>query len=55
LLGPGSAGLSDDMPPIEKSTGKRIGYHIRSGKHDVTAYDWQQFLNFAERHWTRDQ
>ena len=55
LLGPGSAGLPDDMPPIDKSTGKRIGYHIRSGKHDVTAYDWQQFLNFAERHLTRDQ
>jgi hypothetical protein len=50
LLGLGSAGLPDDMPPIDKSVGQRIGYHIRTGKHDVTAYDWQQYLIFAERH-----
>jgi len=52
LLGPDSVALPYDMPPINKSVGKRIGYHIRSGKHDVTAYDWQQFLNFADRNLT---
>lgn len=49
LLGPGSAELPIEMPPLDTSVGKRIGYHIRTGEHDVEAYDWQQFVEFAKR------
>ena len=50
LLGEG--GLCDtQMPPVDKPlTGFRIGYHMRSGGHDVTAYDWDRWMDFADLH-----
>jgi hypothetical protein len=39
-----------DMPGLNQPVGKTIGYHIRTGEHDVTEYDWDQYLNFADRH-----
>ena len=29
----------------------QLGYHVRSGPHDIREYDWQQFMNFADRVW----
>ncbi len=38
------------QPPIDQPVGDTIAYHVRTGKHDITAYDWAQYLNFADRH-----
>ncbi|MDR0326869.1 MAG: acetylxylan esterase [Planctomycetaceae bacterium] len=50
LLGTdGIAGVME-MPKVNRSVGGTIGYHIRTGQHDVTEYDWEQYLNFADKH-----
>ena len=48
----GFQGLSSETPPAaDASVGDRIGYHNRTGPHDILSYDWQQYMNFADRHW----
>lgn len=37
------------LPPVSQPVFRDIGYHIRPGEHDLTAYDWTCFLNFAGR------
>jgi hypothetical protein len=50
----GSDGLPvREMPPVDQPVMGAIGYHIRTGKHDVTDYDWQRFMDFADKHFKR--
>lgn len=45
----GKKGLEvSEMPETNQPVGETVRYHIRTGKHDVTAYDWQQYLKFAD-------
>lgn len=47
----GYRGIREEKQPVpDYPIGDRVGYHLRTGKHDVTAYDWDQYLNFADRH-----
>jgi hypothetical protein len=41
---------SPRMPANHEPVGDTVRYHVRAGKHDVTEYDWQQYLDFADRH-----
>ncbi len=49
----GKKGLeSDTMPPPDTAMlGGSIGYHLRTGKHDLAASDWQHYMDFADKHW----
>ena len=38
------------MPALDAPVGGTLRYHIRTGKHDIIAYDWAQYLDFADRH-----
>lgn len=49
LFGKKGYGVSEH-PAIDTPVGDAIGYHVRTGKHDVTDYDWEQYLKFAKRH-----
>ena len=41
---------SDKMPAVNSPVQLDVGYHMRTGKHDVTDYDWEQYLKFADSH-----
>jgi hypothetical protein len=49
LFGLGGVGV-DEMPAVDRSVGDFVGYHVRTGDHDVTDFDWTQYMNFADRH-----
>lgn len=38
----------EDMPEADFPVTGNICYHIRSGKHDITPFDWEQYIRFAK-------
>ena len=40
--------LSDKMPEANQPIQHTVAYHIRTGKHDVTDYDWEQYIKWAK-------
>ena len=42
---------SERMPPLNSPVGNRLGFHVRKGGHNVTEYDWQQWIGWADRIW----
>ncbi len=49
LLGVEGLGITEFPEPNQPCL-TRIGYHVRRGPHDITEYDWQQFIEHAKRH-----
>ena len=51
----GTEGLPcKEMPEVNQPVHGQIGYHIRSGKHDITSYDWKNYIKFANKHLTKE-
>jgi hypothetical protein len=50
----GKKGLGVSAPPApDHSVGDTVGYHVRTGAHNILAFDWDQYLAFADRHLTK--
>ncbi len=46
----GKTGItSDKMPGVNQPILNTVAYHIRTGKHDVTLYDWEQYIKWADK------
>jgi hypothetical protein len=46
----GRPGLGvDAFPGVDKPVGDVLAYHMRTGKHDITAYDWARYLDWADK------
>lgn len=44
---------SENMPEVNQPILNDIGYHIRTGGHDVTDFDWESWMDFADIHFKK--
>lgn len=50
-----SSFTTDQSPELNQPRmTESVSYHIRSGKHDVTQYDWEQYIQWANEFVVRD-
>ena len=51
----GKRGLSTTTQPKigEMDADGWVAYHLRKGAHDITAWDWERYIRFADRHFKR--
>ncbi|WP_437193195.1 glucuronyl esterase domain-containing protein [Planctomicrobium sp. SH527] len=47
----GTVAPEESPAPDQPLNSGTIGYHLRTGKHDINDYDWGQYLDFASRHY----
>ncbi|MRI02566.1 acetylxylan esterase [Kriegella sp. EG-1] len=41
---------STKMPIVNEPIQNTVAYHIRTGKHDVTDFDWEQYIKWAKKY-----
>lgn len=46
----GTDGLPvEEMPPLNHHVMGTMGHHVRSGGHALTLYDWERYMDFADK------
>jgi hypothetical protein len=40
---------TQEMPPVNQPIHNTVAYHIRTGEHDVTDFDWEQYIKWADK------
>lgn len=47
----GKTGIQmEKLPSVNTPFHETVGYHLRKGKHDVTDFDWEQYIKFSNQH-----
>lgn len=49
LFGRKGLGVAGQPPVNQPAIGDGLAYHLRTGKHDITPYDWAQYLQHADQ------